>query len=74
MRGFGLPFWEVCPIRRMREYFLENRLLTEEEIESLQDKALTAVADSIDYAQNHCTEPPADTLYDDIYANGERIN
>ena len=28
---------------------------------------------AINYAKNECTEPSIDTLYDDIYANGEVI-
>ncbi len=66
-------YWEVCPIKRMREYFIEKKLLTEEETNAIQKSAIDQVAEAINYAQNECTEPPLDTLYDDIYANGEII-
>lgn len=66
-------FWEVCPIKRMREYFVDNKLLTDKEIDAIQQSAIDEVADAINYAQNECTEPSLDTLYDDIYANGEII-
>jgi len=66
-------FWEVEPIKRMREYFLNNKLLTAQEVDALQQSAIEEIADSIHYAQNECTEPSPDTLYDDIYANGEII-
>ena len=66
-------FWEVCPIKRMKEYFLRENLLETSEIEELEQSALDEIADAIHYAQHECTEPPFDTLYDDIYANGEII-
>lgn len=66
-------FWEVCPIKRMKEYFIENNLLTEEEVDAIQQSAIDEINEAVNYAQNECTEPPLDTLYDDIYANGEII-
>jgi len=66
-------FWLVEPIARMRDYFINNNLMGEEEIDLIQAKAIAEVADAIDYAHNECTEPPVSILYDDIYANGEII-
>lgn len=66
-------FWEVDPVKRMKEYFVSNKLLSEKEVDAIQADAVAEVADAIEYAQNECTEPPADTLYNDIYANGEII-
>lgn len=66
-------FWEVDPIKRMKEYFISNKLLSEKEVDAIQADAVAEVTDAIEYAQNECTEPPADTLYDDIYADGEII-
>ena len=66
-------FWEYEPIKRMKEYFISNKLLSEEEVDAIQQDAIAEIADAIQYAQNECTEPPADTLYDDIYADGEII-
>ena len=66
-------FWEADPIKRMKEYFLREGRLTAEEAGALQQSAIEEVADAVRYAQNECTEPPADTLYDDIYADGEII-
>lgn len=66
-------FWEYEPIKRMKEYFLAKKLLTEEEVDAIQQSAIDQIADAIHYAQNECTEPPLDTLYDDIYADGEII-
>ena len=66
-------FWEVCPIKRMREYFLKENLLDAAELDTLERSALDEITDAINYAQKECTEPPVDTLYNDIYANGEII-
>ena len=66
-------FWEYEPVKRMKEYFIANGLLSEKEVDEIQQDAVAEIADAIDYAQNKCTEPPLDTLYDDIYADGEII-
>ena len=66
-------FWEYEPVKRMREYFIAESLLTEKQVDEIQQSAIDEIADAINYAQNECTEPPADTLYDDIYADGEII-
>ena len=66
-------FGEYEPVKRMREYFIAEGLLTEKQVDEIQQSAIDEIADAINYAQNECTEPPADTLYDDIYADGEII-
>ena len=66
-------FWLVEPIGRMRDYFIQNGLLSEEDMQCIQAEATGEIADAIDYAQNECTEPPESILYDDVYANGEII-
>ena len=66
-------FWEYEPVKRMREYFIAEGLLTEKQVDEIQQSAIDEIADAINYAQNECTEPAADTLYDDIYADGEII-
>ena len=67
------PYWEFCPINRMRRYFLEKKLLTEENLAEIEKKAINVTERAIKYASNECTEPSIDTLYEDIYANGEVI-
>ena len=57
----------------MREYFVAAKLLSADEVDAIQADAVAEVADAIEYAQKTCTEPPAEILYDDIYANGEII-
>ena len=65
--------WEVCPVKRMREYLVDNGIFSCEELDEIKQKADNKIAEAIEYARNECTEPPLDTLYDDIYANGEII-
>lgn len=67
------PFWELDPIKRMREYLVKQRIAGEEALECIEHKAVNVVAEAIEYATNECTEPPAETLYDGMYANDEAI-
>ena len=67
------PYWELDPLIRMRKYLLENKLLTESEIEKIEKEAITEIAEAIRYASEDCTEPSVDGLYDNIYADGEII-
>lgn len=66
-------YWELDPIKRMREYLVENKLLSKSEASEIEEKAKDDVERSVAYAENECTEPSVDTLYEDIYANGEVI-
>jgi len=66
-------YWELDPIKRMREYMLENNIAGAGELEETEKQAENDVAAAIHYAEFECTEPPLDTLYNDIYANGEII-
>ena len=67
------PYWDLCPIKRMREYMLENNVASENEIVEIEKQAEKDIADAVHYAEFECTEPPFDTLYDDIFADGEII-
>ena len=67
------PYWELCPLKRMREYLLSGRIADEAELGAIELKAKEDIAAAISYAESECSEPPAGTLYDDIYADGEVI-
>lgn len=67
------PYWELDPLKRMREYLLSSKLLSENEILEIEEKTKKDVERSVEYAANECTEPGIETLYEDIYANGEEI-
>ena len=66
--------WKYEPIKRLEEYFLENGLVAKQDIEKLRREAVGEVADALEYCRTECTEPPLDTLFDDLYANGELID
>ena len=65
------PWWNLEPIRRMRAYLLDNGITDEAGAKELEDKAISDIAEAIKYAEEECTDPPADRLYTDIYANNE---
>ncbi len=65
--------WVLDPIVRMKEYLIESRTFTQQRLEEIEQAAKKAIEDAIDYARNECTEPPLNTLYDDLYADGEII-
>lgn len=67
------PYWELDPLKRMREYLVQSKLLEESEVAQIEEQAKSDVDRSIVYASSECTEPSIDTLYEDIYANGEVI-
>ncbi|MEI6385166.1 MAG: thiamine pyrophosphate-dependent dehydrogenase E1 component subunit alpha [Spirochaetota bacterium] len=67
------PYWDYDPVKRMREYFILNKLLKEKEIMEIEAKAKASVERSVVYASTECSEPGIDTLYEDIYAHGEVI-
>ncbi len=66
-------WWDFEPIRRMRVYFLNNKLVTAKDLDFIEKRALDEIAKAIEYAQKECTEPSPKTLYDDVYAHGEVI-
>lgn len=67
------PYWELDPLKRMRDYLTDSKLLSQSEVAAIEAQAKADVEASVDYAANHCTEPSIDTLYEDIYAHGEVI-
>lgn len=66
-------YWELDPMKRLREFILENKIATEKELDELEADSQKRVDEAVDYARNQCTEPPLDTLFDDLYADGEVI-
>lgn len=66
------PYWELDPIKRMREFMLANKIAKKSELDAIEEECANAVEASIEFAENG-TEPALDSLYDDLYANGEII-
>lgn len=65
--------WAVDPIVRLKEYLVENGIFTQERVDAAEKAAVAEIDEAVDYARHQCTEPPVETLYDDIYADGEVI-
>lgn len=67
------PYWELDPVIRMKEYLINDKVAEEKKVIEIMEKAKKDITEAIRYAEEDCTEPPFDTLYNDIYANGEII-
>ncbi len=67
------PYWDLEPLRQIRAYFIDNKLADDGELKLSEEKAIREVEEAIDYAEKECTEPPLDTVYQDVYADGEII-
>ncbi|WP_317855878.1 thiamine pyrophosphate-dependent dehydrogenase E1 component subunit alpha [Chakrabartyella piscis] len=66
--------WTADPVRRIKEYlYTRTDMFTQEEVDQIAADARAKVDEAIEYARHECTEPPADSLYTDIYANNEVI-
>ena len=57
----------------MREYLVTSGTAKEDEIDSIERRVIKEIEDAIRYASEECTEPSVDSLYENIYANGEII-
>ncbi len=64
--------YEIDPLVRMKE-FLMGQGTPEADVDAIHENALKRIAQAVDYAETQCTEPSLDTLYLDIYADGEII-
>ena len=67
------PVWALDPIARLRTCLLCNGTETEENLAALECRAKQAVSEAIRYAAQECSEPSADTVYENLYAHGETI-
>ncbi len=60
--------WKAkCPIKRARQYLLDNKLFTEAEIAALEADAKKQIEDAVKFAENS-PYPSIDTIMDDVYA------
>lgn len=64
--------YEIEPVVRTRS-FLNELGVTKEELDEIQEKALDDIEKAVKYADTECHEPSLDTLYEDVYADGEII-
>ena len=60
--------WKAkCPIKRHRTYLLENKIMTEAEIDALLKQAADDIHEAVEFAENS-PEPQIENIFDDVYA------
>lgn len=65
--------WKAkCPVKRFREYLLNEKIVTEEELFVIESSVKDEVSDAIKYAEE-CPYPPIDILETNVYAKDEVI-
>jgi pyruvate dehydrogenase E1 component alpha subunit len=63
--------WKLkCPIKRFREYLINEKIFTGAEIDAFDKKAQDDVAAAVAFA-NASPEPKIETIFDDVYAEGD---
>jgi len=61
--------WMVkCPIKRHREFILENKIMTEADIDKLDAQAVVDIKNAVDFAEKS-PEPKIENIFDDVYAD-----
>lgn len=55
------------PIKRLRDYLLENQIVSEDEVIEVEENAKKAMDDAIEFAINS-PEPPIESVTEDVYA------
>lgn len=59
-----------CPIKRLKNYLLENGMATEEELTALEDKAQALIEEAEEFALNSPEPDPAHVMDDVFYEGG----
>jgi pyruvate dehydrogenase E1 component alpha subunit len=60
-----------CPIKRMKERLLEERLFSSEELAALESRAEGAIREALEFAESS-PEPALETATEDVYAEAAR--
>lgn len=55
------------PLKRMRQYLLENKVFAESELKAIEDRAKQTIEEAVLFAENS-PYPSIDTIMDDVYA------
>ncbi len=66
-------YYELCPINRMRNYWIRENVVTEEQIKEIEKDAYDKVQNAIEFAENQCTDPRCEKIYNHLYAKNELI-
>ena len=64
--------YQAEPLIRTRA-FLKSSGVEDVELDAIQARARMVIEEAVEYAGTQCHEPSIDTLYQDIYADGEII-
>ncbi len=58
---------EKCPIKRYKAYLLDNKILTEDQVNQIEKDAFTVIDSAVEFAEV-CPEPSLDSLEEGVYA------
>jgi pyruvate dehydrogenase E1 component alpha subunit len=58
---------EKDPIKRLKEYLVSGKVMTQKEIDALETETTQIIEDAVTFAENS-TYPSLDTIMDDVYA------
>ncbi|MDK2901741.1 MAG: acetoin:2,6-dichlorophenolindophenol oxidoreductase subunit alpha [Thermosediminibacterales bacterium] len=62
-------FWkERCPILRLKKYLIEKSVLTEKDIQELENEVIQEIKEAVKFAKNS-PYPDASEAFEDVYAN-----
>ena len=61
---------EKCPIKRFREYLLENCICTQTELDGFDKRAQNDIDQAVAFAESS-PELPIEKIYEDVYASGD---
>lgn len=64
--------YQVEPLLRL-EAFIKSQGIGSSTIDKIKQESAETIADAIDFAENHCTEPSLSSLYEDLYSDLEII-
>jgi pyruvate dehydrogenase E1 component alpha subunit len=60
------------PIETFAHLLMQEKVLSEDEIQEIRDEADKTVTEAVEFADNS-PEPPLDSLYDDLYVLGDQV-
>jgi pyruvate dehydrogenase E1 component alpha subunit len=60
------------PIENFARRLIDEKVLTEDEVQAIRDQAETTVMEAVEFADNS-PEPPLDSLYDHLYVLGDQV-
>ena len=63
-----INYWkERCPIKRFREYLIENKIFTPEQLDAMAAQAKQDIDNAVEFAKAS-PEPLVENVYEDVFA------